>query len=121
LRLCLRVNRKLLRAQAALIATLYVLFSTFGAVTHVHTLSPLLSSPDEPITATGRSAVDSAAFAPLSRCAYCEWQANNVSVALPIQSITAPVLVGYFAVPHHVTAATFDPPQSSSRAPPLVS
>jgi hypothetical protein len=119
LRLDLRINRRVFRVQAALLATLYVFLCTFGAVTHVHVLPTLSVTPAFTTAATTKAATNRASFAPDPHCLYCEWQASSVSAALPPQTLIAPPRIGYATPSYRLTVVSFDPPQSSSRAPPF--
>jgi hypothetical protein len=125
LRTLMRVHRKSMRAQALLVAVLYLFLSTFGMLTHSHVGLDGVSgiAPAAPITT-----VTAAQAHPILRkghvstpqeCAFCDWQASCVSIALPpfrilymAPSPEAPV--GRTGSIHTVFLARF-----SSRAPPV--
>jgi hypothetical protein len=115
----------LARTQAALVALLYVFLSTFGTLTHTHAwiggevdTDGTVTSSASPIVAQ-RPAV-AHHFTADTHCAFCDWQANSVSTALPLQHCVVPCFVALSAPRQVVISVTVRIVQSSSRAPPCV-
>lgn len=119
------VHRKSIRAQALLVAVLYLFLSTFGMLTHSHagqegdssiasavSFTAVAVTPAHPILRAGHVSAP-------RECAFCDWQANSVSAALPpfrvlYMAPTPEAPVGRTGRIHTAFLARF-----SSRAPPM--
>ncbi len=83
------------RALALLMAALYLILSTAGALNHSHSGYPLIagSAPACSMHRAGHTttSVNPNRGGPLldtTHCAYCEWQASSVSAALAAQHVS---------------------------------
>jgi len=120
-------NRRLSRAPAAFVAVLYVFLSTFGTLTHTHAwFGEEADEPTAAITSESRLQIGNAptrvfgrygAGAP-THCAFCDWQANSVSVALPIQHCNLPRVIALAAPCLVAISIPVRGVETSSRAPP---
>jgi hypothetical protein len=116
-------NRRLARAQAALVALLYVFLCTFGTLTHTHAWLGCDMNEAESVAVVASPAAAHLKLvkhhpAAAPHCAFCDWQANSVSMALPIQHCVSPFLVALVAPCQVVIPVTVRIIQTSSRAPP---
>jgi len=123
-RFALRTNRREFRVLGGLVAALYVLLCTVGALTHTHALPDAglgtSSASVSPHTASAPSlSGQKGLHPPPVDCAYCEWQASSVSAALSPQSFSAPIAFS-FDLPSPLTKVVSVPLlHTASRAPPL--
>ena len=126
------------RAQAALVALLYVFLCTFGTLTHVHTPEESqTSAPSQSLVTSGsnvstvsRPTVSAKADTTHSKthllaakstlhCSFCDWQANSLArIVLPLHLI-APASFVCFYLPTTESCAFQAAPRAASRAPPL--
>ncbi|HZT40972.1 MAG TPA: hypothetical protein VFA07_02225 [Chthonomonadaceae bacterium] len=116
-------NRKSVRAQALLVAVLYLFLSTVGMLTHSHAGPEGDHGLVAMASTTAHGALRHAALfqghvSTLKDCPFCDWQANSVSAALPpfhiLYTAAAPEApVGRTGGIHTAFLARF-----SSRAPP---
>ncbi len=121
-------NRRPSQAYAVLVAFLYVFLCTFGTLTHSHGDSDASVSALQ-ISASGGSQTSAqigghgsrlvAASVP-THCAFCDWEASSVSVALLPVSLTGPITVGYLPVPERTPFPITFASRASSRGPPAV-
>jgi hypothetical protein len=120
-------NRRLARAQAAFVGLLYVFLTTFGTLTHTHAwIGGEIEDAVAVVAPRSQSASEASGIAAFrhrpdtpSHCAFCDWQANGVSVALPIHHCVLPRLVA-LAPPRLVAISiSIQSVETSSRAPPV--
>ncbi len=117
-------NRRLARAQAALVALLYVFLSTFGTLTHTH--SRVEEIDPEAVAVPARSGPPALRLAAnthstpsgVLHCAFCDWQANSVSPALTAQHCVSPLLAALAAASIVVLPVRAHYVHTSTRAPP---
>jgi hypothetical protein len=109
------INRRL----AALVALLYVFFSTFGALAHSHARSEVPGAP-QVIHGSRQTVVTPAAGGTVPvHCLICEWQSVQVTPPPTPAQVVQPILLSGAQI-----AVTFRLPslpalRSSSRGPPL--
>jgi len=115
------------RALALLMAALYLILSTAGALNHSHSGYPLIagSAPACSMHRAGHTttSVNPNRGGPLldtTHCAYCEWQASSVSPALAAQQVSvltqpSALTASGITLCNGVTA----PSMPGSRAPPV--
>jgi hypothetical protein len=119
-------NRKLARAQAALVVLLYVFFCTFGMLTHTHTSEDMAAAEPDSRTVSAASpqtsahcASDKQTLKAVPHCAFCDWEANNQArTVLPVR-LSAPSTIACVYLRTSSFATPVFSTRSSSRAPPV--
>ncbi len=106
------LNNRRARWSSALVALLYVLLSTVGAVTHSH------GFPNAGYNLPGdHPTISVRAEAP--HCPVCEWQGLSVVPPAPAPVSVAHALLSLDATSLVASLTTAIPPRSAARAPPL--
>lgn len=114
------------RICAAVLVMCYVWLSTAGALLHdcLRAPSPIrvtytaYSTPSTAHSQNTHAAANENQSSP-DTCPICTWQAANVSVALPVFEIVAPIALQQRVITTFPRYLKHSTPSSSSRAPPL--